>query len=266
MAVNSESCADGVLRTDETLDELRCGGLQLIQHCRGYRFSLDPVLLANFATVAPRDRVLDMGCGCGVIALLLGRREPTLNIIGVEIQAEQVDRARRSVVLNRMHAAVRIEAGDVRTWGAEYAGTFDRVVCNPPFRACASGRISSGSERSCSRHEMYGALPDFVHSAARFLRHKGTLSMVHLAERLTDILAALRSADLEPKRLRMVQSRVGEEARLILVEARRGGRPGLQVEAPLFVYAADGSDANTVGAENPQRNYSAEVSSYYDNC
>lgn len=249
----------------ETLNQLRCGGLQLIQAENGYRFSLDPVLLTHFSTLKSGERVLDMGCGCGVIALLLARKVEDVDVVGVEVQAQQADRAQRSVYLNGLEGRIRIEVGDVRTWVQGQKAGFDRVVCNPPFRASSQGRISHGEERRVSRHEMHGTLRDFVHTGAQLLRKGGTLSMVHLPERLADIMLEMRTCGVEPKRLRMVHSRSAEGARLVLVEGKRHGRPGIEVEAPLYIYADDDVAADPGGIA-PQRNYTAEVAGYYDLC
>ncbi|MFA6686847.1 MAG: methyltransferase, partial [Desulfuromonas sp.] len=142
--INRIALAQKLVHPDETLTQLRSGGLQLIQAEKGYRFSLDPVLLAHFVTIKPGERVLDMGCGCGVIALLLARRVKDSEVVGVEVQAQQADRARRNVRLNALEARVQIEVGDIRTWGQGQEDEFERVVCNPPFRASCQGRISRG--------------------------------------------------------------------------------------------------------------------------
>jgi len=260
------STLHALVHPGETLNQLRCGGLQLIQAQNGYRFSLDPVLLTHFATLKPGERVLDMGCGCGVIALLLAHKVEDVEVVGVEVQAQQADRARRSVRLNAFEERVRIETGDVRTWAHGQEARFDRVVCNPPFRATCGGRVSTGEERRVSRHEMHGTLRDFIRTGARLLRKGGTLSMVHLPERLPDIMLEMRTCRVEPKRMRMVHSRNGEGARLLLVEGRRHGRPGLEVQAPLYIYIDDDVAGDSASTLPPQCNYTAEVAGYYDLC
>jgi len=263
----------GLINDDETLDQLCCGGLQLIQSRCGYRFSLDPVLLAHFATVKPRDYVLDIGSGCGVIALLLAKMYVGVKVTGVEIQAAQAERAQRSVRLNELEERVRIETGNVCQWMSAHQTVFDRVVCNPPFRSPRDGRISAGDERSIARHEICGTLEDLVRAAARLMRTGGTLSMVHLPERFVDIVSTMRSCGLEPRRVRMVHSRREEQARLLLIEARRGAGQGMVVESPLCVYADGGLNGRQEGAgndarqrENQRDQYSAEVAGYYDCC
>ncbi len=238
-----------VLFDGETMDTLKGGALKLIQHRQGYRFSVDPVLLADFVTVVAGDRVIDLGCGGGIIALLIARWHEAQEIVGVEIQPAQVERAQRNVVLNELSAKVQICQDDLRTLTPNSYGLFDRVVSNPPFRAPGAGQCSSGDERAHSRHELAGDLHDFLRIGSALLHRGGTFSMIHLAERAVDIIAGMRAADIEPKRLRMIHSRVGDDARLLLIEGRKGGRPDLKIEPPLYVY--NGED------------YSAEVMAIY---
>jgi tRNA1Val (adenine37-N6)-methyltransferase len=238
------------LQEGETLDDLRLGGLKIIQRKDGYRFSLDPVLLCAFSRIAAEETVVDLGSGSGIIPLLMARQCETTHIIGVERQSAMVDRSRRSVQLNGLESRITIREGDLRQirslLGAESAQV---VVANPPFRKADSGRLSPQSERAQARHEVAGDLSDFVAAAAYLLGTGGRCYLVYLAERLAELLDLLRQAGLEPKRLRCIHSRAGQAARMVLVESRRGGGVGLTVEAPLYVY--DGE------------HYSAEVLSCY---
>jgi tRNA1Val (adenine37-N6)-methyltransferase len=237
------------LREGETLDELRPGGLRIIQKKDGYRFSLDPVLLCAFARIESGETVCDLGTGSGVIPLLLARRVPAEGITGIEVQPELADRARRSVALNGLEERVTILACDLRRIRETLAAESCRVVlANPPYRPPGSGRLSPRSERALARHEVHGDLGDFVSCAAWLLPTGGRFYLVYLAERMAELLAAMRAAGLEPKRLRCVHSRQGEEARLVLVEGRKGGGPGLKVEAPLCIYDDGGYTAEVLAA------------------
>ncbi|MDW7644515.1 MAG: tRNA1(Val) (adenine(37)-N6)-methyltransferase [Desulfuromonadales bacterium] len=228
------------LKDDETLDDLG-PGLKILQGKTGYRFSLDPVLLCSFARIRPQDRVLDLGTGAGIIPLLLASRHASIRVVGVERQEELADRARRSAQLNRLDERIEIVCGDMRVPEvlSRYA-PFAAVLSNPPYRPAGTGRLSPGSERAAARHELAGGLDDFVGTAARCLDDGGRFFVIHLAERLTDLLCAMRLEKLEPKRLRIVLSRAGEAARLVLVEGRKGAKPGLVVEDPLVIYDGDG--------------------------
>lgn len=236
-----------LLHPDETLDDLRLGGLKVIQARAGYRFSLDPILLCGFAGRQGVEAAVDLGTGSGVIPLILSRTSLINRIVGVELQPGLADRARRSVSLNGLEERIEIVEGDLRQLPRELGvGCFDLVLSNPPFRQGGSGRIAPNGERAAARHELAGGLADFLKTAALLLRSGGRCCLIYLAERLTDLLVELRRAGLEPKRLRMVQSREGEGARLVLVEARKGGRPGLAVEPPLLIYERDGYSAEVL--------------------
>lgn len=221
----------------ESVDELAAPGLTIIQGRDGYRFSLDPVLLCAFANLSPKERVADLGTGSGVIPLLLAKAGKGREFVGIELQHEAADRAARSVALNGLEESIGIVCADVRKLPAELtAGSFDAVMSNPPYRRPGTGRVAPGAERGAARHELAGGLADFLRAAAFLLDNRGKFFVVYLAERLAELLDEMRTCRLEPKRLRLVHSRAGEPAKLVMVEGRKNARPGLTVEAPLVVY------------------------------
>jgi tRNA1(Val) A37 N6-methylase TrmN6 len=225
---------------DDSLDTLIDGKLRLFQSRTGYRFSLDALLLANFVMVKPRARVIDLGSGNGTIALLLSHLQSAAAITGLELQPAMAERAKRSVALNGLEKRVAIVAGDLRAIDSLFTqASFDVVVSNPPFRKPTSGRLSPHQEKQIARHEIKGALQDFLAAAAYLLRPKGRLALIYSAERAVELLAALRATGLEPKRLRWVHSFAGDGALLVLVEAVKAGRSGVEVAPPLVIYRAD---------------------------
>jgi tRNA1Val (adenine37-N6)-methyltransferase len=140
--------------------------------------------------------------------------------------------------------------GDVRLPPMELARGFDVVLANPPYRRAGAGRQALVEERARARHEVAGGLNDFLRAAAHMLRDGGRFYVVFLAERLTELLTGMRTHRLEPKRLRSIQSRAGDDACLVLVEGRKGaGSDGLSIMPPLIIYA---------GAE-----YTAEIDSIF---
>ncbi len=222
----------------ETIDSLYSENIKLIQARDGYRFGLDPVLLADFVTLRGEELVLDLGCGCGVLPLLLARRSSGLRIVGWERQSQMVERARRSVELGRVAERISIVEADLRGYRELVAaGTFGLVVSNPPFRAAGTGRIAPDDERAAARHELAGGLTDFLAAASWALKYGGRLAIVYLAERLSELLVAMSAVGVEPKRLRVVHPRQGAPGRLVLVEGVRGGSPGIDIETPLYVYS-----------------------------
>ncbi|HKI51752.1 MAG TPA: methyltransferase [Geothermobacteraceae bacterium] len=207
----------------------------------GYRHSLDPFLLASFVQVKPSDRrAADLGTGSGIIALQLALRYADITVTGVELQESLADLARQNVALNNLEAKLVILNKDIRK-AAEWASPqeVDLVVSNPPYRIAGTGYFSPDPGRAAARHELAGGLEDFVAAAAYLLKNGGRFFVIYLAERLADLLVAMRQKHLEPKRLRLVHSRNGEPAKLVLVEGRRAGKPGMKVDPPLFIYAGE---------------------------
>ncbi|MDF2627169.1 MAG: hypothetical protein K0R39_1000 [Symbiobacteriaceae bacterium] len=227
------------VRFGERVDDLGRGGLRIIQHPERFPFGMDPVLLAHFVTVRKDSRVLDLGTGCGIIPLLLSALHPTAVITGLEIQPDTADMAARSVALNGLEDRIRIDCGDYRHVRELYGhGKFDVVTLNPPYREPGTGAVSPAAGRATARHELAGDLGAALSAASVAVKYGGRVAVVFLAERLVDLLVQLRAVKLEPKRLRLIHPRAGRPANLLLLEAVKGGGPGLKVEPPLTVYAA----------------------------
>ncbi len=221
------------LRPDESVDEFMGGRLRLIQPKRGYRFSIDAVLLSEFVTVKPGDRVIDLGAGCGVIGLILLLTKPVGRVFGLEIQPHLSNLASRNVVLNGFQNQMSVILGDIRH--PPFAqGEADLVVCNPPYRRSDSGRINPDVERAIARHEIMASLKDILKTASRLLKPKGRLAMIYPAVRLVDIFLEMRSFMLEPRRIRIIYPSIDSEAKLVLIEASLGGRGGLKLLPPLM--------------------------------
>ena len=240
MAAYKET-TDSMLREGESLDALASGGLRIVQSVKGFRHSMDAILLAQFAAPRPTDRVLDLGCGNGAIALMLANRHPLLRVVGLEIQPALASRALRGAQLNGLHDRVEIVEGDLRRVETLLppAG-FDLVLCNPPYREVGRGRLSPNPEIRHAKHELSATLSEVIAAIRYALAPKGRAYLIYHASRLADLLTRLQAERLEPKLLRPVHSFPGADAELILVEARREGRPGLRMLAPLFVYQTRG--------------------------
>ena len=239
-----------MIRSDEeSFDAFFDGRVTLYQSRAGYRFSLDALLLAHFVTVKTGARIVDLGTGNGVIPLALAMLHPSIEVTGIELQPSMVERARRNIAQNQLQSRIKIAHGDVRSPNRiAGGGGFDAAICNPPYRKSTSGRLSANPERQMARHEIAGGLAEFLEAGAFLLRAGGRMAMVYDAERGVDLLTAMRHAGLEPKRLRFVHSFPGAKASLVLVEAIKGGRSGVEVLPPLTVYQRD-------------KTYSAEVAS-----
>ena len=225
-----------------TTDAFFSGRIKIKQSRSGYRFSIDAVLLASHAKLRPKDTVVDLGTGCGIIPIILAFQNPTVVLYGLEIQKNLVDIAALNVKENHLEDQIQIILGDMKTFDPEMIPKpVDLVISNPPYRSVRSGRLNPNHQRARAKHEITVTLAEVVQTARRMLRAYGRFIMIYLAERITDVLNQLRSNTLEPKFLRTIHSRINTEAKLILVEGIKGARPGLKIAPPLIIYQEDGS-------------------------
>jgi tRNA1Val (adenine37-N6)-methyltransferase len=230
-----------------TADTFFNGRIRVKQNRAGYRFSIDAVLIAGQTIPSPDDTVLDLGTGCGIIPLILAYRHPKIKVHGIEVQQQLADLATINVEENRMEDRITIHCMDMKKLKHDMmSGPADLVVSNPPYRKAESGRINPDQQRAVARHEIKAALSDVVETAQRMLRTAGRFVTVYPAERMADILIQMRSAGLEPKSLRTVHSDRHTDAKLIIVEGKKGGRPGLKIGSPVIIYRKDGSYTDEV--------------------
>jgi tRNA1Val (adenine37-N6)-methyltransferase len=225
----------------ETLDDIAGGRLKVLQKAKGYRFSLDALLLSHFVGLRSGDRVLELGTGSGVISLMLAKLWEGVKITGIDIQEELVKMAGRSVALNGLGEKIEVLAGDVRGIKNIFLPcSFDVVVANPPYRKADSGRINPVKEKALARHEITGTVGDFLQAAGYVLKPAGRVYMIYPAARTAELICSLRNAGVEPKRLRAIYSEEKSSGKLILVEGVKEGGEEMEVLPPLFIYREDG--------------------------
>jgi tRNA1Val (adenine37-N6)-methyltransferase len=220
---------------EETFDTLFDGRLKIRQKKEGYRFSIDALLLSHFAEPRPKDRVIDLGTGCGVIPLILIFRRKAEAVIGVEVQPSLAELARQNVSLNRFSSKIEIWERDFKDLAGE-RGIFDCVLCNPPYRRMGSGRVNPQEEKALARHEINATLEDVLRAAHHLLKNKGRFCSIYPASRTADLFQGLRRFHLEPKRVQFVHSRSQEDARLVLMEALKEGKTQIKVLSPFILY------------------------------
>ncbi len=236
---------DEVIHGGETLDDLRLSGMKIMQPGRGYRFSLDSILLANYVNLKKRACVADLGTGSGVISLILAARFRGAAITALEVQAELVELASRNVAMNRLEDRIEVLQMDWRRARRHLrVGGFDTVVCNPPFRSKGTGRLNPTDQKAIARHEIKGDLGDLLSAAAYLLKSRGHFYMIHLPDRLPEILPLMSRRRLSIKRMRLVHPRLDEEARHVLIHAVKDAAVSCRVAPPLFIYNPDGSYTN----------------------
>ncbi len=229
-----------LIRPGERLDDLQ-NGFYLIQDPAGFCFGMDAVLLSSFAKVHPKDNVLDLGTGTGILPVLLAARSEGTVFTGLEIQSASADLARRSIIYNHLEDRVTIIEGDIKEAAALFgAASFRVVVCNPPYLPCGHGKENVSARVSAARHEIFCTLEDVISRTAVILKDHGRFYMVHRPRRLCEIIGMLVRYRLEPKRLRFVYPYVDKEPNMVLIEAVKGVNPGLRTDAPLIVCESGG--------------------------
>jgi tRNA1Val (adenine37-N6)-methyltransferase len=248
--MNSKSFMEVNLAPEETLDTLEIGEIKIIQKKDGYRYSIDAFLLADFALRHLRGKIAELGTGSGIIAHILALKQEIEEIVAVEIQEEFYRRAIRSLALNPATAPkIQLLPADIKSLPKRYPpGSFDGIVCNPPYREVGSGRINPKDEKAIARHEIKITLADILKTSRYLLKNKGKLCMIYPADRLPDLIDQLRAYSLEPKLLRFIHSRSFEPAQLLLFLATLSGKKELKVEKPLVIYTPDGSYTDEVQA------------------
>lgn len=226
---------------DERIDDLQRVGLRILQKTKGFRFGTDAVLLADFAGVRPRDRVVDLGTGTGILPLLMAARAPSALFDAIELQAEMAAMATRSVRLNGLEEHIAVHCADLRG-AAKWLGygRADLVVCNPPYGREGATLLNPDQAHATARHEGGCTLADVVLSAAQLLRNGGRLAMVFPSARQLELMDALRAVGIEPKRVRTVHDRVTLPPKLMLVESVKQAGPSLHWLPPLVLRDAQG--------------------------
>jgi len=227
------------LNENEKIDDLEINNLKIIQNKNWFCFGIDAVLLSDFAKeIHKNSRILDLGTGNGILAILLSAKVEESKIVGVEIQKEVFDMAKRSIELNNLED--RIELINKNIKDLSFNMEFDAIVTNPPYKEKNTGLVNNNSFKLISRHEIEGNLEDFIKTSSRSLKDKGSMYMVNRPERLIDIFEYCRKYKLEPKTLRMVYSKINSKPTLVLIKATKNANRYLKVDKPLYIYEENG--------------------------
>lgn len=209
-----------------------------------YGFGTDALLLADFADPHRNDRCMDLGTGCGIIPMIWYRNGISGDIYGLDIQEPAVDQFRRSLLRNGSPDNVHPVAADLCSLPKDLPlGTFRTVTMNPPYKINGTGILSASSADKLARHETACTLNDICGAARRLLNFGGKFCICNRPERLADVIEAMRAANIEPKRLRMVQKRPDTRPWLFLMEGRLGGKPYLDVLPPFYIQDESGGDS-----------------------
>lgn len=227
------------IKTNERIDDLMWGGLKIIQNPDLFCFGTDSVLLAGFVRTGRGDTIADLGTGSGILAILLGGKNPDSRVYAVEIQAALADMAQRSAALNGL-ANVTIIRGDLKNAHR----LFPRcgiVVSNPPYDKVGSGKTSMNESLRIARQEACATFLDIARAAARLLGDGGCFYFIHRAERFSELIGTLHSVRLTPKTARFIHSKAGEKAKYVLLCAHKNAGEGMEILPPLIVLDDEGN-------------------------
>lgn len=230
------------LKENERIDDLEFKDLKIIQNKEGFCFGIDSILLSDFAkNIKNESKVIDLGTGTGIINILLSGKTLAKELVGVEIQKEVADMAKRSIELNGLENRIKIINENILNLKKYFeAKSFDVVVTNPPYKKINTGVVNDEDKKIISRHEITASLKDFIHGASYLLKDYGEFYMVHRPDRLVDIFVEMREEKIEPKLIRFVYPKLGKKANLVLIKGVKCGKPFLEFEKNLYVYEENG--------------------------
>ena len=231
------------LSENEVLDDLQINNLFLIQRKGLFKFGTDAVLLSDWASGIVSEETLDLCAGSGIVPILMSAKTDIPHFCAVEIQKAAAECAKKSVIYNNLESRIEITCADLLDSVSIFGKRrFDLITCNPPYMKSNSAILNSADSKTIARHEITCSLEDIIRVSADLLTTKGHLCMVHRPSRLADLIYLMRKYNIEPKRLRLVQSKANSEPILVLIEGRYGGKSELKILPPLILYNGDGSE------------------------
>lgn len=217
--------------------------LKIYQDNNMFNFSLDSVLLSNFVTLNKNiNNILDIGCGNGVIPLILSTRTKA-QIIGVEIQKEVSALAIKSINYNNLQNQITIINDDINNYVNNIeTETFNTITCNPPFfKLKETSNLNDSKYKTIARHEVNLNLEQIMKISKKILKNKGNIALVHRPERLIDIILEMKKNNIEPKRIQLVYPKKDKQANILLIEGIKNGNPGLKILEPIYSHNEDGT-------------------------
>lgn len=231
------------LRENERIDDLQYKNLKIIQNKNGFCFGIDSVLLSDFAkNIKNNSSVLDLGTGTGIIPILLCGKTKLKKIIGVEVQEDVANMAKRSSQLNNLEDRFEVVNKNVIELTNIYEkNSFDVIVTNPPYKKENSGIKNEDKSKLISRHEVLANLEDFLNISSQLLKDKGEFYMVHRPERLSEIFYYMSKYKIEPKEIRMVYSNKNVAPKMVLIKGVKNAKPFLKFRENLYIYDEKGN-------------------------
>ena len=234
---------DVELKENERIDDLEFKGLKIIQNEKGFCFGMDSVLLSDFAkNIKNNSTVLDLGTGTGIIPILLCGKTNLRKVVGIEIQQDVANMAKRSSQLNNLQDRFEVVNTNIIDLKNIYEKqSFDVIVTNPPYKKENTGIVNEEEKKLISRHEILAKLEDYIKVSNKLLKDKGEFYMVHRPDRLVDIMAYMRQYRIEPKEIRFVCSHENESPKLVLIKGVKNGKSFLKFKPNLYIYDKNGN-------------------------
>lgn len=202
---------------------------------KNHRFGTDAFLLADFSAYRKKDKVCDLGTGCGIIPLIMQKKMPPEIIYAVDIQEDAVEQLKMGMDKSEIRNIIPVHADLKELWKNAPVGQLDLVTCNPPYKAANAGIESSLTAQKIARHEVLCNINDVCHTGERLLKFGGRLCICNRPERLSDVIYAMKKNNIEPKRLRFVSKNADEAPWLFLIEGKKGSKPFMKVEPQMYI-------------------------------
>lgn len=214
----------------------------IVQNTQMFNFSLDSVLLPHFVTINKNvNKILDIGCGNAPIPLILSTKTKA-KIIGVEIQKEVYDLAKKSVSINKLEDQIDIINADINDIYNQFeTESFDVITCNPPFfKINKQSNLNKSDYKTIARHEVKLNLDDIFKIGKKLLKNNGYIAIVHRPERLLDIITTMRKYNIEPKRIQFIYPKTNMDANILLVEGTKNGKESIKILPPIYIHLDNG--------------------------
>lgn len=202
---------------------------------KNHRFGTDAFLLADFSAYRKKDKVCDLGTGCGIIPLIMQKKMPPEIIYAVDIQEDAVEQLKMGMDKSEIRNIIPVHADLKELWKNAPVGQLDLVTCNPPYKAANAGIESSLTAQKIARHEVLCNINDVCHAGERLLKFGGRLCICNRPERLSDVIYAMKKNNIEPKRLRFISKNADEAPWLFLIEGKKGSKPFMKVEPQMYI-------------------------------
>ena len=234
--------------SDPGEDAVLDGRVRLLQPDGGYRAAIDPIFLAAAVPAQRGQAVLDVGCGVGTAMLCLARRLPAVQVTGLDVQQEFIDLARRNIALNALEARLKAVVGDVAAPPRSIKlGSFDHAMANPPYLEADQVRSPPNALKAMANVEGAAGLDAWMKFCVRTVRPAGLVTLIHRADRLDDVLAAMAGRLGGIAVFPLWPGSEGKDARRVLVQGIKGSAAPLRLCRGLVLHEPDG--AFTAAAE-----------------